>query len=237
MENIVPMVVCVNYSDYLEETLRCNRLFFKDYYVLTKDTDKDTKNVCDFYDVNCIIFDENTYNAHSCSFNKSGMVHQLQKLCHEKYPDAWMLLLDGDICLPEDFVQLFTNKVNQLDRNALYGMKRKDCNTYDDYINFNEQNYGGDHNAGYFQMYFRKDIYYDTFSDNCSNCDMVFQHRFSPRYLLCDNSYVVHLGQNTVNHSGRHSAQWHELSPVYKLLEREKELIKEEQRLKALLGL
>ena len=41
--NIIPLVICVNMSEYLKITLENNRKFFKTYYVLTSFEDKNTR--------------------------------------------------------------------------------------------------------------------------------------------------------------------------------------------------
>ena len=42
ISGIIALTVCINYSDYLENTLPYNRQYFTEYYIVTEKTDINT---------------------------------------------------------------------------------------------------------------------------------------------------------------------------------------------------
>lgn len=130
LDHVIVIVVAVNYADKLKYTLPQNVKFFHKYIVITSDTDVETHDLCAKHHVTCHVSTE--VHKNGAKFNKSGLIHDMQLKIHKHYPDAWVLLLDADMMLPSNFPELFHNKV--LNKNALYSLKRKDFNTYDDFV-------------------------------------------------------------------------------------------------------
>lgn len=204
MECVVPMIVCVNYADYLACSAIHNRKFFKDYYVVTTAEDTQTQQVCQKHNIHCEIF--RPVPGHTV-FNKSGMLRQVQMLAHQNHPLAWMLILDADICLPDSFEQIMKEKLPNLSTAYVHGWRREDYITWDDFSNKrNPKPY--QHCAGYFQLYFDKNKYYEPVSHDCTYCDISFQNKFGRIHCMCESPKVMHLGQDKVNHRGRRSPHW-----------------------------
>lgn len=208
MEEVVPFTVCVRYHDYLKESLRRNRAMFREYHVITTPEDTLTQEVCAEYGVQVHFFTD--LHLHRASFNKSGMVHQMQAYLHDKYPEKWILILDADICLPTEFVELVQNRLPIMDHSALYSLPRVDFRTLADYqAQTNGIPYPGKF-MGFFQLYYDKTQKYMKHSNSCRCCDHVFAKQFKKKYLLSEEErfWVQHLGQDNVNHHGRTSGPW-----------------------------
>jgi len=229
---IVPITVCVNYTDYLYHHLKSNAFMFKEYHVITKAGDMETRNLCSKYsNVVCHIFKEE--NHKQTQFNKSGMIYQCQKEVHAKYPGAWILVIDSDIILPTDLPLKLEEAVNRgnrgdntneenteteekqetglLNKECLYFLGRIDYHTAEDYKNRkNGVVYKGTDAAGYFQLYYDKTKYYSENSQSARACDIKFSRQFRSQNLLFeDTAYrVIHMGKDNVNHFGRKSAAW-----------------------------
>lgn len=181
MNNIIPLVVCVNMSDYLNITIDKNRHFFEKYYVLTCNNDVETQTLCQEYNADVIKYNE-FFDKDGCKFNKSGGIFMAQKYLHEKYPNHWILLLDVDIVLIEKIFTML--KDIELNEKALYSVKRYDVLNDEELINkYKGRLYTSDF-VGFFQLYYNKNIYYPEFSKNASVCDLVFLQKFKTKIML-----------------------------------------------------
>lgn len=206
MKDIIPITVCVGYQDLLAITLRHNRKFFETIVVVTTPEDTATQELCKQFNVDVITSDL-LYHQRA-RFNKSGMIHQAQKKIHAEHPDKWVLILDADILLPEQFNKLVHTE--QLDKECLYSFHRVDYPTYDDFLNqTNSKPYRYDF-MGFFQLYWKKDKYYPAHSMACSRCDMQFAHEF-PAYrkrIIDEHTILKHLGEDSKNWYGRVTPIW-----------------------------
>lgn len=205
IDNVIVVVVAVNYTDKLRITLERNKGFFSKYIVITSPNDKSTIDICKRFGVTCCIFHK--FYASGAKFNKSGAIHDLQQILHTVFPEHWIMLLDADIILPPNIEELLLR--SPLDRNVLYSLPRKDYATYLDYqtgtnlrpylLNF----------MGFMQLYFDKSKLYAPISYSCAGCDWDFRELFGSHVKLLDeDAYIVHLGEDTVNHNGRTSEMW-----------------------------
>ena len=203
IEDIIPVVICVNYDDFLAITLESNRKMFKDYIVITSPEDRITQELCKKYNVDCRIYQDFYKNA---KFNKSGAIHWVQRDIHMKHPNKWILMLDSDIILPKDFPEWADPTF--LDKDAIYGVARKNYDTSTLFKkkigNFADELPG----FGYFQLYFDKNMYYPPFSESARECDEIFLKSFEKQYYITLKRYVYHLGYTFTNHDGRVSIRW-----------------------------
>jgi hypothetical protein len=197
LRHIIPIVISVNMDDFLSITLRENRPLFETYYVVTSPTDTKTQALCLQYNVNTILFHD--FKKGGCKFNKSGALFTAQKEVYAHYPDKWILIMDTDIVVPRDMAEVAS--LDRLsDRNALYGMRRKDAHTYDDYVANKLVPYKHTF-AGYFQLYYDKSQFYASRSSSASHCDISFMKCFRTKKLL--PSSVIHLGVQGAHWNGR----------------------------------
>jgi len=111
------VVICVNYSDFLAESLPTNRHQFDRLVVVTTPEDKLTQRLCENYHVHCIqtdVFD----TAHG-NFRKGAAINVgLAALSR----DAWLCHMDADIVLPPKTRRLLEQ--SQLDPSCIYGADR-----------------------------------------------------------------------------------------------------------------
>lgn len=121
--------VCVNYGDFLVQTLPHNRQHFDRYIVVTDRADQLTKHVCEYYRVECIQTD--CFYDDGAKFNKArGINAGLAALGKED----WVLHLDSDIYLPPWTRTILNASV--LDGESIYGIDRLMCHSYRDWVNY-----------------------------------------------------------------------------------------------------
>ena len=199
--NIVPLVTCVNMSDYLIESIKHNRNLFSEYYVLTSPEDSDTKNLCNSYSSKTIEFD--SFFLENASFNKSGGLRFAQEYLHKLYPDKWILLMDVDIILTKDLdlhLQYYFDN-NIFNTSVMYCVKRYDVLNYEELYSHCKNRLYKHKAAGFFQLYFDKNKLYNSFSTNAAECDLEFAKLFDTRIEI--PSYVLHLGLEASHWNGR----------------------------------
>ncbi len=112
------LTVCVNYADFLEETLCRNLDHFDEFAVVTACDDKATQAVCERHGVICVKSDMHREDPLD-RFNKGLMINL--GLAHLRNR-GWLLHLDADIVLP-DRLRFVLNK-SRLDEECLYGADR-----------------------------------------------------------------------------------------------------------------
>ena len=143
------------------------------------------------------------YFYKNASFNKGGAIKLAQEHVYSNKKKSNILLLDGDICLPNDFI----NKIpKNIEDNTLYGVsKRFDYWTLDDYINDTNSHYymSSDHFVGFFQLYNSTNNYKYNDSYHCGGCDDKFRDLFQNKIKL--DLSVKHLGKECENWYGRNS--------------------------------
>lgn len=204
---IIAITISVNYADKLSYIID-NARFFKKWYFVTKTSDNDTINYLKntkYNNIEILFYDD--FYINNAKFNKSGALNYAQKILHKLYPNDWMLMLDSDIILPENFNE-YINKT--MHTNKLYGIIRRDCNTKNDLIN--KKYNSGEYNCVYsfvgcYQLYHNKSIYYPEFSTGCGDCDMIFIGNFKNREIFKD-TFCIHLGLGGINWEGRIEDTW-----------------------------
>jgi len=124
-ENLSCVSVCINYSDFLDHTLRYNRVHFDKYVVVTSPDDEDTRSVCRKYEVTCLTTEDATRDG---DFSKGRLIERgLQHLP----ADSWILHLDADIVLPTAFRKELD--LVHLDPECIYGCDRIMVKSYEDW--------------------------------------------------------------------------------------------------------
>lgn len=234
IKNIVPIITCVNMSDFLSTSLKYNRSFFEEYYILTSTDDVETKKVCQKYDAKFIEYPY--FFCENSKFNKSGGLFFAQKFVHRYYEDNWVLLMDADIVLKRDFVEVIQNlglkqpifrsketKFIKLpsghiiekkpphfdpEPSVMYSIYRYDISSNKELFKEPSENKYPEilNHAGYFQLYFDKSKYYASFSVDASQCDMDFKEMFPNRIMI--DSYIFHLGRKELHWEGRSCGLW-----------------------------
>lgn len=208
MAYIVPDVIgvclCIDYSDFLAETLPHNRPLFTKFYVITERRDTKTVEIASAND--CILLYTSKTHENGSSFNYSGIMYEAQKYIHPLYPSSWIVKLDADIYVPDSIWSDIA--ITTLNKNGIYGLTRHVYNTMDDYKSgciscIDKGDLGV---VGYFQLYWNKRKYYPKWSKNCSACDLAFMRHFSIQQtfpFIC-----LHFGEKRTNWDGRVSESW-----------------------------
>jgi hypothetical protein len=125
-KKIEAIIICKNYSDFLEITLPLNQAHFDNIIIVTSDGDEGTKNLCDRLNINYIVYDG--FNKNGAKFNFGGArSFGLQNL---KYND-WVIIMDGDIIMPNNFRELFD--IDTRDINKFYGSYSRFITSLKDY--------------------------------------------------------------------------------------------------------
>lgn len=98
-EPLSVVTVCSGYGDFLAETAKWNRPLFDRWVVVTDPADSETREVCRWHDITCLITADGTRDG---EFGKGRLVERgLQHLP----ADGWILHLDADCVLPATFRQ------------------------------------------------------------------------------------------------------------------------------------
>lgn len=111
------VTVCIDYADFLAETLPHNRTLFDDLVVVTTPEDKETQRICRYWGVRHIQTD--LVRSRWGEFHKAkGINAGLRAL----KLDGWALHLDADVMLPPQSRTLIERA--DLDKTFLYGADR-----------------------------------------------------------------------------------------------------------------
>ena len=116
------VTVCVNYADFLEETIPYNLPQIDLWTIVTTPEDTQTQNLCTRYGLRCLKTDCFYRDVEPPRINKSRGINYA--LAHHSH-SGWMLHLDGDIVLPPQFRRMIENA--DLDPACLYGIDRVNC--------------------------------------------------------------------------------------------------------------
>lgn len=125
------ITVCVNYSDFLAQTLPHNKNQFNNFIVITDTKDLDTKKVCEYHNVRCVQTD--IFYEDGNFFNKGAAINYGLSLLEQK---GWVLHLDADIYMPP-MTRTILEKL-PLEPHKIYGADRLMCPSYEDWIKFIE---------------------------------------------------------------------------------------------------
>lgn len=121
------VTVCVNYGDFLEETVKHNKHLFDRWLIVTTAADHETRDVCRRHSLS-VLLSEDGYRDRS-SFAKGRLIERgLQHLS----ADGWRLHLDADIVLPSNMHHLL--EAAHLDENYIYGADRVMVKSYEDWL-------------------------------------------------------------------------------------------------------
>ena len=114
------ITVCVNYSDFLAQTIAHNKQLFDHWLIITTPEDTATQKLCQHYNVECLTTNEFTKNGDP--FNKAkGINVGLEYLSKHD----WVLHLDADMYLPP-LTRGILERIS-LDKNNIYGIDRMMC--------------------------------------------------------------------------------------------------------------
>lgn len=117
MKFLEAVTVCVNYADILKVTIPFNKPLFDNWVIVTSPEDKETQDVCKYYNISCVVTDK--FYEDNATFNKAkGINEGLKRLVKVD----WVVHIDADVILPANFRQIC--KEDQLQKDAIYGIDR-----------------------------------------------------------------------------------------------------------------
>jgi len=220
------VTVCVRYGDYLRHTLPLFKSHFNRSVVVTSLGDTETRNLCHYYNVECVATDEMITDQ---VVNKGVAINiGLEKLCFRE----WAVHLDADMVLPPKTRSIL--ETLPLNEQFIYGIDRMMCPSYEAWENFlarpvpqhdlayvyvgpfplgirlNRREIGGYVPLGYFQMFHREASCfraYPTKSESAAVSDMLFAARWprTHRHLIPE-LIGIHLATEDAGEMG---VNWH----------------------------
>jgi len=114
---IEAVITCVDYADFLAETLPHNRTLFDKLVVVTAPEDKTTQRICEYWHVECVKTD--AFRSRWGEFCKGAAINEgLARLSRQE----WLVHMDADILLPPLARSLM--EAANLDRSFIYGVDR-----------------------------------------------------------------------------------------------------------------
>ena len=152
MRRFEAVTVCVNYSDFLAETLPDNLRHFDHYVVVTSYEDTQTQDLCNHLGVECHATDVMDKDNPAVSFQRSAVSgklttdnRQLTTFSKGRAVDFglamlrktdWIVHLDADIWLPPRTRWWLQNAA--LDEDCIYGIDRVNCVGYEAWRKFRD---------------------------------------------------------------------------------------------------
>lgn len=202
--NIIAITISTNYEDLLPYIVEANAKFFKHWYIVTEESDKATQEICSKYpNIETLFF---SFKTPQCAFNFGGARRFAQQIAQEKFKEDFILILDSDICLPENFKQVIDS--SNLEEEIIYGATRRLVYDLKDYINNNNKHCIIDKRwvnenrvIGFFQLYKSSNLYKDSYS--CAETDEQFARQFASCKFL--DLIVDHIGVPGQDWCGRKS--------------------------------
>lgn len=113
---IEAVTVCVDYADFLREIAPHNRPLLDRWIVVTRPQDEATRRVCGRHSIECVLTEDFDREP---EFAKAHGINAGLRQCRG---NGWLLHLDGDIALPEDFHACIEDA--QLAQGSIYGALR-----------------------------------------------------------------------------------------------------------------
>jgi hypothetical protein len=192
---MIAITVSTNYHDILPYILEANLKHIEHWIFVTDVNDRATIDLLTPHSNVTVLYWDFKNNGRS--FDKGGAAKHAQQYAYSKYPDAWYLMLDSDICFPSSF----NIDTALLDSGAMYTTNRQD---FDSLSSYRQQHACYQHPLnpinclGYFQLY-KHHVFYES-SNTAGKCDDDFNAKLPNR---CLDIMCSHLGSPNTNWSGR----------------------------------
>ena len=202
MKRIVAITVAKDYSDYLTACLPSVLEEFDESFVVVPPGSTD-EQVARKLGAKTIAYEE--WSKGEIKFNRAGAIRAAQEIIHaeESEHDAWIAIIDADIFVPKGTAEVLRGTA--LLKDSLIGIRRVDAHTQAD-LKAGRFTYYPHLFSGYFQMYHRKNVFYEELSRDASITDCLFRDKFN--VWVTAEAQCLHLGQQYVNWSGRCSPNW-----------------------------
>jgi len=126
---IEAVIVCYNYSDFLEATIAENLQHLDRLVVVSHPSDRQTGRLCDKFGVDCVKTE--VFHDDGDKFNKGRAINL--GLSHLRHDD-WILHLDADVLLPHRFRHML--HMAKLNREYIYGCDRLNTLNYENWAQY-----------------------------------------------------------------------------------------------------
>lgn len=222
--NIEGIIICVNFSDYLAETLPRNRFFFNRVTVVTSPEDVDTQQIA--MSNGCRVVKSTSY-LDGGDFNKGKLINEGIAASSKR---CWLCHIDADCVLPTGLRPKIAELEPKLRKHeCIVGLHRKLIESYADWLRYTSGNKSvavperdGFNRpvkrqgknvvpVGYFQLWHTdsKQLYPED-CPSANTSDVGFGKKFRQRVFIDD--YVLHLSsekhQRGTDWEGRTSKPW-----------------------------
>jgi hypothetical protein len=221
MDKLTVITVCVNYTDYLKQTIARTLEISDHYLIVTDKADDETAKLADEHNVG--LLRTNAFYDNGADFNKGLAIELAFAATHYS---GWYLVLDADILLPKTPAtqELIFGNLGAYSVHDLYGMRRTQ----------NGRRINDKELAGYFQLFHSDSKFlttkpwYGTNWRHAGGCDSMFQAKYPPEHKQWLPGFVEHLGEPGVNWCGRTPEAQAKLKN-YRILRRQNQSYKAEQ--------
>tara|TARA_A100000171_G_scaffold34350_1_gene32794 strand:- start:739 stop:1359 length:621 start_codon:yes stop_codon:yes gene_type:complete len=168
------VTVSIDYSDYLKKIIS-NKELLENWLIITHKDDKKTIKVCKDNKLN-YIFSKKIYK--NAQFAKCKAINEGLDYIQ---PNNWILHIDSDVLLPENFNEILKTEVN--DKDIIYGSRRYNTNGNDTSILMGLPHI--DYSVGFFQLWHasEKNRYTDVGYTNVEG-DVEHDESFEKRKIL-----------------------------------------------------
>jgi hypothetical protein len=118
------VTICVNYSDFLAQTIAHNKQLFDHWIIVTTPEDIATQKLCQHYNVECL--KTNEFTKHGDVFNKARGINVALDYMSKH---DWVLHIDADMYLPP-LTRGILERIS-LDKKNIYGIDRMMCPNFE----------------------------------------------------------------------------------------------------------
>jgi len=197
------IIVCVDYSDYLEITLPYNKHHFDEMLIVSTPDDISTHSVCEANGIP--FFTTNSFYEDKAFFNKWKALEEGLDVLGR---DSWITILDADILIPKhidytfEFGNLYT-PWRRMCENLSMGVPKEPY-----WLSFPRHKFKREF-SGYYMRFHGSDYHlpnppwHETNWMHAGGGDMLFAQHWSEAKKIRPNFEVLHLGQAGVNWCGR----------------------------------
>jgi hypothetical protein len=193
--NIIGITVCYKHLDVLKDTISNAEIFHK-WFIITSKEDQET---IDFINnINQSNKFELIFFPFEESINRGKAINLALKEVYSKYHDFWILSIDADIYIPDELKKSFIDGI-VLNKNNIYYTSRVLVDSFEDYLK-NKDNLSifqklRPRPIGYFQFFFKKNIYFSERYESWGTSDFIFPKDNFGKNTVKIFSPVIHIGK------------------------------------------
>jgi hypothetical protein len=193
--NIIGITVCYKHIDVLKYTISNAEIFHK-WFIITSKEDQETIDFINSINQNNKF--ELIFFPFEQTINKGKAINLALKQTYSRYHDFWILSIDADIYIPDELKKSFIDGI-VLKKDKIYYTSRVLVNSFEDYLN-NKNNLNifktlRPRPIGYFQFFFKKNIYFSERYDRWGYADFIFAKDNFGKNRVRIFSPVIHIGK------------------------------------------